>query len=117
MSGHEQSPNCGWQAISSGSILSSGATCSILTSLILSVYVKACAQAVTCIEDGQRLTAGAMQGGYFVINGSEKVLIAQERMANNHVYVFRKSQPSKFAFTVECRHVAPHVMQGAGRAA
>ena len=44
-----------------------------------------------------------MQGGYFVINGSEKVLIAQERMANNHVYIFRKSQPSKFAFTAECR--------------
>lgn len=43
------------------------------------------------------------QGGYFVINGSEKVLIAQERMANNHVYVFRKSQPSKYAFQAECR--------------
>eukprot|EP01006_Ploeotia_vitrea_P039430 TRINITY_DN66349_c5_g7_i1.p1 TRINITY_DN66349_c5_g7~~TRINITY_DN66349_c5_g7_i1.p1 ORF type:complete len:1224 (+),score=711.11 TRINITY_DN66349_c5_g7_i1:173-3844(+) len=28
------------------------------------------------------------QGGYFVINGSEKVLVGQERMANNHVYVF-----------------------------
>ncbi|KAJ3013655.1 UNVERIFIED_CONTAM: DNA-dependent RNA polymerase II, partial [Siphonaria sp. JEL0065] len=26
------------------------------------------------------------QGGYFVINGSEKVLIGQERMASNHVY-------------------------------
>ncbi|KAK9805346.1 hypothetical protein WJX73_004503 [Symbiochloris irregularis] len=45
------------------------------------------------------------QGGYFVINGSEKVLIAQERMANNHVYVFRKSQPSKFSVTAECRSV------------
>jgi len=28
------------------------------------------------------------QGGYFVVTGSEKVLIAQERMCNNHVYVF-----------------------------
>jgi len=28
------------------------------------------------------------QGGYFIINGSEKVLIAQERMAANSVYVF-----------------------------
>jgi DNA-directed RNA polymerase II subunit RPB2 len=46
------------------------------------------------------------QGGYFVINGSEKVLIAQERMANNHVYVFRKSQPSKYAFQAEVRSTA-----------
>ena len=28
------------------------------------------------------------QGGYFIINGSEKALIAQERMATNNVYVF-----------------------------
>lgn len=27
----------------------------------------------------------ALQGGYFVINGSEKVLIAQEKMSNNQV--------------------------------
>jgi DNA-directed RNA polymerase II subunit RPB2 len=43
------------------------------------------------------------QGGYFVINGSEKVLIAQERMANNQVFVFKKSQPSKYSFTAEIR--------------
>lgn len=29
-------------------------------------------------------------GGYFVINGSEKVLIAQERSAANIVQVFKK---------------------------
>ncbi|MEW5307138.1 MAG: hypothetical protein WDW38_002209 [Sanguina aurantia] len=45
------------------------------------------------------------QGGYFVINGSEKVLIAQERMANNHVYVFKKSQPSKYSYVAEMRSV------------
>ncbi len=28
------------------------------------------------------------QGGYFIINGNEKSLIAQERMASNNVYVF-----------------------------
>ncbi|KAI8471554.1 MAG: RNA polymerase II second largest subunit [Monoraphidium minutum] len=43
------------------------------------------------------------QGGYFIINGSEKVLIAQERMATNHVYVFKKSQPSKYTYIAECR--------------
>ena len=43
------------------------------------------------------------QGGYFVVNGSEKVLIAQERMANNHVYVFKKKQPSRFSYIAECR--------------
>jgi DNA-directed RNA polymerase II subunit RPB2 len=43
------------------------------------------------------------QGGYFVINGSEKVLIAQEKMSPNHVYVFKKKQPSKYAYVGEIR--------------
>ena len=47
-----------------------------------------------------------LQGGYFIVNGSEKVLIAQERMANNQVYVFKKSQPSKYSFQSECRSVS-----------
>ena len=34
------------------------------------------------------------QGGYFIINGNEKVLVAQERMANNIVLVFHKKPPS-----------------------
>ncbi|KAL0328854.1 UNVERIFIED_CONTAM: DNA-directed RNA polymerase II subunit RPB2 [Sesamum calycinum] len=41
------------------------------------------------------------QGGYFIINGSEKVLIAQEKMSTNHVYVFKKRQPNKYAFVAE----------------
>ncbi len=28
------------------------------------------------------------QGGYFIVNGGEKVIVAQEKMANNFVYVF-----------------------------
>mmetsp|Transcript_40541 Transcript_40541/g.53359 ORF Transcript_40541/g.53359 Transcript_40541/m.53359 type:complete len:1186 (+) Transcript_40541:199-3756(+) len=49
------------------------------------------------------------QGGYFVINGSEKVLIAQERMSTNHVYAFKKKQPSKFSWVCETRS---HIEQG-----
>lgn len=48
------------------------------------------------------------QGGYFIVNGSEKVIIAQERMSNNHVYVFRKQQPSKFEWVCETRSHVPH---------
>lgn len=43
------------------------------------------------------------QGGYFIINGSEKVLIAQERSAANIVQVFKKAMPSPFSHTAEIR--------------
>jgi len=46
------------------------------------------------------------QGGYFVINGSEKVLQAQERMSPNHVYVFKKAQPSKFSYVAEIKSIS-----------
>jgi DNA-directed RNA polymerase II subunit RPB2 len=42
------------------------------------------------------------QGGYFIINGSEKVLIAQERSAANIVQVFRKKQ-GPIPWTAEIR--------------
>merc|ERR1712012_485805 len=41
-------------------------------------------------------------GGYFTINGSEKVLIAQEKMATNTVYVFSMKN-SKYAYKTEIR--------------
>ncbi|GAO46801.1 hypothetical protein G7K_1019-t1 [Saitoella complicata NRRL Y-17804] len=42
-------------------------------------------------------------GGYFVINGSEKVIIAQERSAANTVQVFKKSAPSPVLWQAELR--------------
>lgn len=43
------------------------------------------------------------QGGYFIINGGEKVLIAQERMASNIVLVFHRRPPSKYSWVAEIR--------------
>ena len=43
------------------------------------------------------------QGGYFIINGGEKAIIAQERQTTNKVYVFERKQPSKFSWTAEIR--------------
>ncbi|KAI9877826.1 MAG: DNA-dependent RNA polymerase II, partial [Watsoniomyces obsoletus] len=45
------------------------------------------------------------QGGYFIINGSEKVLIAQERSAGNIVQVFKKPEPSPVSCLAEIRSV------------
>lgn len=43
------------------------------------------------------------QGGYFVINGGEKVIVAQEKMTDNFVYVFHAKPPSKFSWVAEIR--------------
>ena len=46
------------------------------------------------------------QGGYFIINGSEKVIVSQERVAENKVYVFKNSkQQSKFALISEIKSI------------
>ncbi|XP_953007.1 DNA-directed RNA polymerase II subunit, putative [Theileria annulata] len=50
------------------------------------------------------------QGGYFVVNGGERVLIAQERMANNFVYVFNKKN-SKYSAVAQLRS-QPDFIQG-----
>ena len=48
------------------------------------------------------------QGGYFVINGSEKVVVAQERQAYNRVYCFHKRAPSKLSWVAEVRSQMEH---------
>ena len=73
-------------------------------------YVPIMLRSLFCVlsdkDDAQLADLGECiydQGGYFVINGSEKVIVAQERMSNNHVYAFRKKQPSKFSWVIETR--------------
>ena len=46
-------------------------------------------------------------GGYFIINGSEKVLICQERQAENMVYCFMEKRSAKYSNIVEVRSVSP----------
>ncbi len=41
-------------------------------------------------------------GGYFIINGNEKVIIAQERSANNMVNIFKNNNKPKNSFTNSC---------------
>lgn len=43
------------------------------------------------------------QGGYFVINGSEKVIVAQERQACNIVLVFNVKLNSKYSWNAQIR--------------
>lgn len=41
------------------------------------------------------------EGGYFVVNGTEKVLIAQEKMAFNQVYVFKRRAGDKHSYIAD----------------
>lgn len=43
------------------------------------------------------------QGGYFVVSGAEKVVVAQEKLHHNTPYVFPVRQPSRFAMQCEMR--------------
>ena len=43
------------------------------------------------------------QGGYFIINGIEKALLAQEKLHTNQAYVFPIKQPAKYQLVCEIR--------------
>ena len=46
-------------------------------------------------------------GGYFLINGNEKVIVSQEKIAENKVYVFKNSKTSsKFSHVAEIKSVS-----------
>ena len=45
-------------------------------------------------------------GGYFVINGNEKVVIAQDRIAENKVFVFVNNKATPYSHVAEVRSVS-----------
>lgn len=46
------------------------------------------------------------EGGYFIINGSEKVIVSQERVAENKMYVFKNTkQQSKYSHICEIKSI------------
>jgi DNA-directed RNA polymerase II subunit RPB2 len=47
------------------------------------------------------------QGGYFIINGSEKVIVAQERINGNTVYCFKRRAGDKHSWTCDIRSGYP----------
>ena len=44
-------------------------------------------------------------GGYFIINGSEKTCLGQEKAADNKIYVFKNKENSKWTHSAELRCV------------
>ena len=44
-------------------------------------------------------------GGYFIINGSEKTCLGQEKAADNKIYVFQSKKNNKWSHTAEMRCV------------
>jgi DNA-directed RNA polymerase II subunit RPB2 len=44
-------------------------------------------------------------GGYFIVNGSEKTVLAQERIAENKIYVRKPKNNSKWLYTAEMKSI------------
>ena len=57
----------------------------------------------------QRLELGEChhdEGGYFIIRGKERVLVSQERMNHNIVYVFEQKAGTKYHYSAEVRSMS-----------
>ena len=48
-------------------------------------------------------------GGYFIINGNEKVIVSQDRIAENKTYVFKDSKLSTYSYIAEIRSVPENI--------
>lgn len=58
------------------------------------------------VSTEERINAGECpfdQGGYFIVKGGEKAVVAQEKMANNFVYVFKNKPNSMYTWEAEIR--------------
>ena len=53
------------------------------------------------------------QGGYFIINGKEKVIISQERQVENRMYVHTNNKDPKIDYVLDIRSVPENIMQPA----
>lgn len=49
-------------------------------------------------------------GGYFIINGNEKVIVCQDRIAENKVYVFHESKGPLYSHIAEIRSVQDNMI-------
>ena len=47
------------------------------------------------------------EGGYFIVNGTEKVLVCRERQAENKVYVFENLEIAKQVFPLVRLNLCP----------
>ncbi len=69
--------------------------------MVKSRYCMLMQQAVSVMHDECRHDFG----GYFIINGNEKVVISQDRIAENKTYVFVNNKASSYSHIAEIRSV------------
>ena len=48
-------------------------------------------------------------GGYFIIDGKEKVIVSQDRIAENKTYVFKDNKLSTYSYIAEIRSVPENI--------
>jgi DNA-directed RNA polymerase II subunit RPB2 len=53
------------------------------------------------------------QGGYFIINGKEKVIISQERQVENRIYIHKNTTDPKIEYESDIRSAPENILQPA----